>query len=100
MGILTGILSGGGGGGTVGATEYASLGALPAPASGAKAIVGGILLVGNGAAWVYEVAPAPMSASAASAPGNVANALTFVANDLDPDDNLGSPTSTSAWTNP
>jgi hypothetical protein len=82
-----------------GITEYDSLADLPSnPTDGDQAVVGGLLLTASGGEWVYEVLPSPMSSSSTTAPGNVANTLAFTANEIDPDEDLDAPTSTSAWT--
>lgn len=83
-----------------GVTEYDSLAGLPSsPADGALAIVGGLLLEASGGVWIYQVSPSPMASATAAAPGNVANVIAGlkVAN-IGAADDLGAPSSTSAWT--
>jgi hypothetical protein len=95
MGLQQMVLSAGGGG----AVEYDSLADLPAPSVGALAIVGGLLLEASGGVWVYQVSPSPMASATLTAPGNVANAIAGLeVADIAAGDDLGAPSSTSAWT--
>lgn len=83
-----------------GATEYDSLADLPpSPSDGDLAIVGGLLLEASGGVWVYQVSPSPMASATLTAPGNVANAIAGLeVADIAAGDDLGAPSSTSAWT--